>query len=65
MKLIGQWLKNERSGTLNNASPLSPLVPVTKGNVITTEVGPSVVPKQHPLIDVEEVEIVASNPLQL
>ena len=63
MKLMDQWLENERLGTLNNASPPSPLAPVTEGNAIATEVGLFKVPEQQPSIDVEEGEVVASNPL--
>ena len=46
MKLMEQWLENERLGTLNNAPPASPFAPVTEGNIITTKVGPSMVPEQ-------------------
>ena len=61
MKLMDQWLEEERLGTLNTGLPPSPIDPVTEGNIIATEVGPSEVSKQQPLIDAEE-EVVASNP---
>ena len=60
-----QWLENERLGTLNNAPPPSPLALVTKGNIIATEVGPFMVLEQQPPVDVEEREVVASNPPRL
>ena len=59
---MDQWLKNERLGTLNNAPTPSPLAPVTEGNVIATEVGPSMVSNQHPLVAVEGGELVAFSP---
>ena len=62
VKLMHQWLENERLGTLNDALPPSTLAPVTEGNIIASEVGPSKVSEQQPPVDVEEGEVVASNP---
>ena len=62
VKLMDQWLEEERMGTLNTTPPPSALVPVTEGNVVAAEVGPSEVPEQQPPVDVEEGEVVASNP---
>ena len=61
VKLMDQWLKEERLGTLNTTPPPSPLDQMIKGNIVAADVGPSEVPKQQPLADVKE-EVVASNP---
>ena len=63
MKLMDQWLEEERLGTLNTAPPPLPLAPVTEGNVVVVEAGPSEVPDQQPSIDAEEQEVMASNSL--
>ena len=41
MKLMDQWLENERLGTFNNEPPPSSLAPVTEGNIIATKLDPS------------------------
>ena len=45
VKLMDQWLKEERLGTLKTTPPPSPLDQMIKGNVVAAEVGPSEVPK--------------------
>ena len=62
MKVKDQWAENKRLGDLNNAPTSSPLAPGTEGNVIIAEIGPSMVLEQQPPADVEEGEVVASNP---
>ena len=62
MKLMDQWLKNKMLGDLNNAPPSSHLAPVTEGNIIATKVGPFMVSEQQLPVDLEEGEVVASNP---
>ena len=61
MKVKDQWV-SERLVNLYSAPPSSPLTLGTEGSIIIAEVGPSMVPEQQPLVDVEEGEVVASNP---
>ena len=61
LKLMEEWLEEEKQGTLNTEPLPSPCYPKVKGHIATPEVDPSKAPEQLPPTNAEK-EAVASNP---